>query len=170
MLELKRVGEGLEILDVLVADTANLPAKRTLLDHSRAISGWVEGTGNSIVEVPGAGTTPEEFQTAIDTVNAIARSGGVEKWACEWYSYKFQMAYTYLTWATAAGGPQDSRKRPSAKGQLQPIVQELGSQFRGGNGVPGVDGTCQDAGAEIAASYGADALRSRMFWLWTKVQ
>lgn len=170
LLELKRVDEGLEILDALVGDTANLPAKRTLLNHSRAISGWVEGTGNSVVEVPGAGTTPEEFQTAIDTLNAIARSGSVEKWACEWYSYKFQMAYTYLTWATAAGGPQDSRKRASSKGQLQPIVQELGSQFRGGNGVPGVDGTCQDAEAGIAASYGADALRSRMFWLWTKVQ
>ncbi len=170
LLELKRVDEALGILDALVTDEANLPAKRTLLDHARAISGWVEGTGNEIVEVPGAGTTPEEFQKAIDTVHAISRSGGVEKWACEWYGYKFQMAYTYLAWATAEGGPQDSRKRASAKGQLQPLVQELGSQFQGGDGVPGVDATCQDADPELARALGGDALRSRMFWLWTKVQ
>jgi len=168
LLELQKASEAYPILKELVADSRDLPSKQTVLDYCRSITGWVSGEAFNMQFVPGAGTTEAEFQGAVDTLDKVANS--VEKWECEWYAYKFQIAYAFYVWATAEGGPKDSRKLESVKNQLAPLQLELGSQFQGGKGVPGVDANCDAAPPELAALYGGEVLRQRYVWLWQKAQ
>ena len=168
LLELHRTGEAHAILSVLVGRTDRKPSKRTLLDYTRAVTGWVEGDAFDIRIVPGAGLTAAELRDATEKLNAMA--GGVEKkWTCEWYDLKFRLAYGYHVWATAEGGPRDSRKQDTARAQLDVLVQDLGADFRGSAHVPGVDRTC-DEDPERAPALGEDVLRRRLVWLWKKVR
>lgn len=167
-LQLHMVPEAYGILTELMTSLVKRPSKRTVIDYARSITGWLEGTATDIRVVPGAGKTEADFRDAVDKINALA--GSVDaKWSCEWYGYKFQAAYAYFTWATAEGGPKDSRYREEAKKQLAVLVQELGPQFKGKAGVDGVGETC-DADAEFSAEYGQDILRRRFVWLWGKVK
>ncbi|MEO2093612.1 MAG: hypothetical protein ABGY71_06050, partial [bacterium] len=63
-------------------------------------------------------------------------------------------------------GPQDSKKLEVLKSQLDVLFQELGPQFKGEAGVPGVGQSCDDS--EFAAELGQDVLRRRLVWLWKK--
>jgi len=167
-LEQQKVAEAHAILSQLMISTVARPSKRTATDYARAVLGWVTGDAAEIIEVPGAGQTEEEFAEATDKLNILANSVD-EKWTCEWYALKFQLAYGYYRWATAEGGPQDSNKENVAQQQLSALVQPLGSNFKGESGVPGVDQTC-DEDPENAAEYGEDVLRRRLVWLWGKVK
>ena len=101
----------------------------------------------------------------VSTLNAIANNKtAVEKWTCEWYAYKFQLAYTYYVYATAEWGPQDQRKRDAARRQLDVIVQELGALFNG------VEESCSESEAELKAMHADNTLRRRFTWLWGKVK
>lgn len=167
-LEQQRVAEANAILSELVISTVGKPSKRTLLNYTRSVIGWVTGNAASIEEVPGAGQDDAAFLDACDKLNSISNSVD-EKWACEWYSYKFQLAYGYYKWATAEGGPKDSKKKEAAKQQLGALVQPLGTDFKGKDGVPGVGDTC-DGHAELGAELGSDVLRRRFVWLYGKVR
>jgi tetratricopeptide (TPR) repeat protein len=167
-LEQQRVAEAHAILAELVASIVSKPSKRTLLNYTRSVIGWITGNAAEIQEVPGAGQTEDAFKDACDKLNSIANSVD-EKWACEWYSLKLQLAYGYYKWATAEGGPKDSRKQEAAKQQLSALVQQLGNDFKGKPGVPGVNDVC-DQSAEFTGELGSDILRRRLVWLWGKVK
>lgn len=166
-LELLEVPKAYAILTDLVASDDRKPSKRTLLDFTRAVIGWVQGNASNIEEVPGAGQSEDDFRDATDKLNALANSVDM-KWTCEWYELKFHLAYGYYKWATAEGGPKDSKMKEAAQRQLSALVQQLGNDFKGQNGVPGVNETCEGE-AGYAASLGEDVLRRRMVWLWQKV-
>lgn len=162
LLELHRPAEALEILRPLARDTEDLPSKQVVVDYCRAITGWTEARENTIEIVPGAGSTAEEFQEAIDILDKISNS--VDKWRCEWYGYKYQLAYTYYVWATGEGGPKDSKKKASAKRQLDVLVQEFGPGFQG------VDDACNEAEEPLRSLHGEGRLKRQMVWLWEKVR
>ena len=167
-LELREVPKAYAILTDLIANEGRKPSKRTLLDYTRAVIGWVQGSASNIEEVPGAGQTKEDYSDATDKLNALANSVDM-KWTCEWYELKFHLAYGYYKWATAEGGPKDSKKKDAAKRQLSALVQQLGNDFKGQSGVPGVNETCEGE-ADYAGRLGEDVLRRRMVWLWQKVK
>lgn len=167
LLHLQRVAEAHEILAGLMASLTGKPSKRTVLNYARSVTGWVTGDAAEIIEVPGAGQTEEAFREATDKINALANSVD-EKWACEWYSLKFMQAYGYYKWATAEGGPKDSKKQETAKKQLDALIQPLGTNFKGKAGVDGIDKSCDNS--ELARTLGEDVLRRRMVWLWGKVK
>ena len=127
-------------------------------------TGWIDGAAGEINIVPGAASDAAEFDEVVTTLNAIANSRAVEKWTCEWYGYKFQLAYTYYVYATAEGGPQDSRKKDAARRLLDVIVQELGVTFNG------VEESCSEAESDLKNIYGDNILRRRFSWLWGKVK
>lgn len=169
MLEQQKVAQAFALLTPLVTDETSKPTKRTVLDYCRAVTGWVGGAPREIKIVPGAGTTVEEFERATQVLNNIALALP-EKWACEWYAYQFQLAYAFYVRATADWSPdKDSKQRETAKKILSTLVVELGPDFRG-KGVDGVDTACMAAGPELARDYGGDVLRSRLAWLWGKLQ
>jgi len=166
-LEQQKVEDANAILSNLMISLTTRPSKRTVLNYARSVTGWVTGNAAEIVEVPGAGQTVEAFQEACDKLNALANSVD-EKWACDWYNLKFQLAYGYYKWATAEGGPKDDSKKNAAHGQLNALIQPLGSNFKGKDGVPGVGQSC-DEDPEWAGELGDDVLRRRLVWLWGKV-
>ena len=159
-----RVAEAHPILAELVASSVKKPSQRTLLDYTRSVTGWVEGTAIEMREVPGAGLDAATFADATDKLNSLANSVD-PKWSCEWYALKFQLAYGYYKWASAEGGPQDSRKRDTARRQLNVLIQELGAQFRGTQEVPGMGLECAED-----PILGKDILRRRFVWLWGRVK
>lgn len=167
LLELHRVPEAHAFLTELVSGEKK-PSKQTLIDYTRSVIGWVEGTAVDISVVLGAGTTEAEFTDVADKLNAMSNAVD-KKWACEWYDLKFRQAYGYYVWATAEGGPKDSRKLEVAKRQLDVLVQELGSEFQGSTSVPGVGQVC-DQDPELAAELGSDTLRRRLVWLWKLIR
>ncbi len=114
--------------------------------------------------IPGAAADGAELDKVIEKFNAISNSKEVDKWTCDWYGYKFQLAYTYYVYATADWGPQDSRKKDSARRQLDVLVQEFGANFTG------IEESCDGAEEELKARYGNSILRRRFVWLWGKVQ
>jgi len=167
-LDIPKVPEAHAILSDLAISTVKMPSKRTLLDYTKSVTGWVTGNATEIRHVPGAGEDKAAFQDATDKLNSLA-NGVDEKWTCEWYSLKFQLAYGYYQWASAEGGPKDSHKLLPAKKQLDALIQELGSQFHGRDGIPGVGQNC-DEDPERASAMGKDVLRRRLVWLWGKVK
>lgn len=162
LLELHRTAEALQILQPLGRDTSDLPSKGVVIDYCRAISGWTEVEENTIEIVPGAGSTAEEFQEVVDLLDKI--SGSVEKWRCEWYGYKYQLAYAYYVWASGEGGPKDSKKKESAKRQLDVLVQEFGPGFQG------VEDACEKAEEPYRSLHGQGRLKRQLVWLWEKVR
>lgn len=171
LLALHKVVEAHEILKDLFEREGEeeRPSKDTVLDYCRSVTGWVEGDNRTFDIVPGAGADDAEFGKVVEVLDQIANSVDA-KWSCEWYDLKYRLAFAYWTRATAEWGPQESKYKSTAEGQLGAIVQELGPQFRGKAGVPGVDENCMEAGGETARVHGGDLLRSRMAWLWSKVQ
>ena len=167
-IEQGRVAEAHAVLAALIASESVTPSKQTLLNYARSVTGWVAGTAAEIIEVPGAGQSVEAFQDACDKLNILSNSVD-EKWACEWYSLKFQQAYGYYKWATAEGGPKDDKKLATAEQQLNALVQQLGPNFKGKSGVDGVNEVCE-ADPVFGPEFGQDVLRRRLVWLWGKVK
>ena len=129
---------------------------------------WVQGTAADIGEVPGAGVTKEDFAAALDTLNAMLNTVP-DKWTCEWYELKFLQAYGYYRWATAEGGPRDSKYNAVAKRLLNSLVQQLGADFKGLPGASGVTESCE-LEERFANRLGKEILRRRFVWLWGKVR
>lgn len=169
LLEQNKVAQAHEILIELTRVQDPKPTKRTVVDYARSVIGWVDGDARNIEIVPGAGTAKEEFDTATQNLDIIAKTLG-SQWTCEWYAYKFEVAYGYYVWATADWSPDKvSSKKDTAKGILNALIVELGPDFRG-KGTQGVDASCEGSDPDLVAEYGKDVLRSRMVWLWTKVR
>jgi hypothetical protein len=178
LLAQQKVAEALEILRDLM-DVEGRPTKQVVVSYCRAVTGWIEGKAGKINMVPGAAADAAELDKVIETLNAISNSQEVDKWTCDWYGYKFQLAYTYYVYATADWGPQDSRKKDSARRQLDVLVQEFGTEFNG------IEEACGDADLEAAVEseditreqaedlkkrFGDNVLRRRYVWLWREVQ
>jgi tetratricopeptide (TPR) repeat protein len=164
LLAQKQVPEALELLRDLKNVEGGKPSKEIILSYCRAVTGWIDGAAGEINIVPGAGSDAADFDEVVTTLNAIANSKAVEKWTCEWYAYKFQLAYTYYVYATAEGGPQDSRKKDAARRLLDVIIQELGVTFNG------IEESCSEADSELKGVHGDNILRRRFSWLWGKVK
>lgn len=153
-LELGNVADAFEILDGLVPDPDDKEKKaasQTVQDYCRAVTGWVTGGEGEFREVPGVGD-PALFEKATDWLVKISNS--MEKWECEWYGRKFELAYAYYQW-----GKVDSAKTDTAMRQIATLRTELGNELRGGDGIPGIQDTCGD-----------DVLRQRFMTLWDLVQ
>jgi hypothetical protein len=164
LLAQKKVAEALVIFRELMDEPDAKPTKRIVLGFCRSVSGWIEGEGNKIDMIPGAGADAAEFDRVIATYNAISNSKEVDKWTCDWYGYKFDLTYTYYVYATADWGPQDSRKKDAAKRQLDVLVQEFNTSFAG------IEDSCASEEGELKVRFGDDILRRRFVWLWGKVQ
>jgi len=142
LLALREVDRAAEILTEIVPD--GKPSSRTALDYCRALTGWVEGDADEIVEVVGIGGQ-ENFEAANELYIQLSRS--VEKWTCEWYQIKFDLAYAYYAW-----GKLDSSKRESARRQVQQMKSDLSDDL-----------------TDIATQCGDEVLRKRYLWLWSKL-
>lgn len=165
LLEQQKVSEAYVILNDLMADSEKNPtSKRTLLNWIRSVTGWVEGDSTPLVIVPGVGSTAAEFDEAVSKLNALLNSSA-DKYSCEAYGLRFQMAWAYYACATAEGGPQLSDRKASARRQLEPLAlaPEIGSDFHG------VDDRCE-TDKELKSVYGGGALQARFQWLWDKVK
>jgi len=163
LLAQKEVAEALEILRELM-DLEGKPTKQIVISYCRAVTGWIEGESGKINVIPGAGADAAEFDRVVQTLNAISNSKEVDKWTCDWYGYKFDLAYTYYVYATAEWGPQDSRKKDAAHRQIDVLVQEFSSDFSG------IEESCDNDEPELKGRFGDDILRRRFVWLWGKVQ
>jgi len=153
-LELGNVADAFEILDQLVPDPDDKDKKaasQTVLDYCRAVTGWVTGGEGEFREVPGVGDAAL-FEKATSWLAKITNS--MEKWQCDWYGRKFELAYGYYQW-----GKVDSAKKESAMRQVATLRTELGNDLRGGGGIPGIQDACGD-----------DVLRQRFMTLWDLVQ
>jgi len=165
LLEQQKVAEGYAILTPLLADDAvNRPSKRTVLNWVRSVIGWVDGDKTPFTIVPGVGSQVEEFDAVVSKLNAMLNAGA-DKYSCEAYGLRFQMAWAYYACATAEGGPKLSDRKASAQRQLAPLAQapEIGDDFHG------VEDRCE-TDEEFAAVYGGGALQNRFKWLWEKVK
>ena len=163
LLAQQKVAEALVILRDLMEDEGR-PTKLVVLNYCRAVTGWIEGGPGEINIIPGAAADSAELDKVIEKFNAISNSKEVDKWTCDWYGYKFDLAYTYYVYATADWGPQDSRKKDSARRQLDVLVQEFGTNFTG------IEESCDSADDDLKARFGNSILRRRFVWLWGKVQ
>ncbi|MCP3918266.1 MAG: tetratricopeptide repeat protein [bacterium] len=156
LLELGRVADAKTILHPLATNDEKRASKRVLILWARSIAGWLEGSGNDIKEVVGAGGSDEEFQAVISKLDAISKSG--DKWvSCEWYEHKFMIAYTYYAWSK-----QDSRKLDSAQKQLAVIESEMEEP-----NFAQIDGFCMGEETEPAlrGRLGEGVLQSWYRWL-----
>lgn len=165
LLEQQKVAEGYAILNPLMADdAANRPSKRTVLNWIRSVIGWVEGRSTPFTIVPGVGSNVEEFDEAVSKLNAMLNALG-DKYSCEAYDLRFQMAWAYYACATAESGPQLSDRKGSSKRQLAPLAQapEIGEDFHG------VEDRCS-TDEEFGSEFGGGTLQNRFTWLWEKVK
>ncbi len=160
LLENNKVEEAKAILAPLVMDESAKPTKRTVLNFSRAVAGWLigGGPGNPVQEVAGAGGSDEEFQAAVD---ALYRIWQRDKWQCQWYEYRLMHLWTYVAWSR-----QDSRKKEVAKSQF--------TQFKAVFDKPGyiqVDQACEeDPDPALRARLGGGVLQSRLQYLERQVK
>lgn len=143
-LKLHDVQKAAAVLGPLVE--AEVASAETAHNYARALTGWVEPAegGDGYVIVPGVGGTPENFEKGTDIYIKLAGSMREEKWETPWYDMKFDLAFGYWRW-----GEIDSSKKESAKGQLENLIPELGSDF----------GVIED-----------DEVRARYRWLWSQVR
>ena len=155
LLEQKRVPEALEVLDPLVPDPDDKddprrPGASTVRHWARAISGWVEGDADTIVEVPGAGADDAAFEKATKLYLQLTRQEEREnKWECAWYELKFENFYAFYRW-----GQLDSSKLASTKGFLEDLRS-----------------AAQDPEfLLVTEKCGGETLRKRFLWLWDKVR
>tara|TARA_R110002126_G_scaffold11114_28_gene50521 strand:- start:1530 stop:4373 length:2844 start_codon:yes stop_codon:yes gene_type:complete len=105
-------------LDPLVLDDDNRPTRAVLNDWSRALTGWIEMENGRLIEIPGASGSADDFQLAVDKLDALSRSRTLTKWVdCSWFEIKFRVAFTYYAWSRI-----DSSKLSSVQSQLSQIT------------------------------------------------
>ncbi len=164
LLRLKKVPDAHAVLTPLVMSEGAKPARQTVMDWTRALSGWLEGGGDQgpIVEIPGAGGTVEQFERAIKSLNAISKGSDFTAFTtCGWYEVKFLQTYTYYAWSK-----EDSSKASSISSQLNAIASQLSSKDWSD-----VENWCADpegGDASILERLGGNVLRDRYRWLQRK--
>ena len=144
LLELKEVRDAAKLLTELMADPAKPPGSKTQRNYSRAISGWIEGDESEIIEIPGVGGE-EAFTAAAAILIKLAKRA--ESFDSDWYTLKFELAYTYYQWSQI-----DGKKLQSAKNVVGTLKSDLST------GLPEITETC-----------GNDILRQRFLWLDKKL-
>ena len=162
LLEQKRVEEAKAELTPLVKTQGARPFKATVLNWARSVTGWTEGTGLEIVEVPGAGGTPEEFDDIAGRIDSIAKGMDVE-WGCEWYELKFRLFYTYYIL-----GQQDGKALAKCK-DLMANIENIADDPNWEQ----VDVKCNDeeeTSPELREALGNQTLRQRFIWLKGKLR
>jgi thioredoxin-like negative regulator of GroEL len=143
-LKQKKVREAADLLVRLMDETAT-PSRQTARDFAAAMTGWVEGEGREVVEVPGIGGA-ENLEKAAGILVKLANSE--DKWTASWYELKFDVAYAYYQW-----GQVDGKKLVSAKEQIEQLQTDLSDDL---------------AGIREACG-GDDTLRQRFLWLLSKL-
>ncbi len=152
LLELKRVPEAYAVLDPLIPKEESDTRKAssiTVGSWCRAVTGWLEGDGTTIVEVPGTGGL-EDLEIATGFLRKLTDSEGAsEKYTADWYQLKFETAYAYWQW-----GKDDSEQTSNAKVLIENL-QSLTADTRLG---------------DVADKCGNDTLQRRFLWLLDKVR
>ncbi len=144
LLELKEVRDAAELLTELMGNKTKPPSSRTQRNYARAISGWVEGDESQMIEIPGVGGE-EAFPLATDRLQTLEDRS--EKWLCDWYQLKFELAYAHYQWSLV-----DGKRIAGAQAILKQFKSDLS---------PGL--------AEISEACGDDVLRQRFLWLDKKL-
>lgn len=149
-----RVPEAFQLLDPLVPDPGDAADARrvsaaVVRSWCRAVSGWVEGDAQSLVEVPGVGGGENLARAVLQWHRLISAEAVEGKWECAWYELKFELAYAYQQWSQA-----DSSKRELAERVLFELRQLA-------------DDPEFDA---VASRCGDDVLKTRFQWLWQQVR
>lgn len=159
LLENHKIAEAKEVLAPLMLDPDSNPSKTTIINFTKAISGWLTGGGDggAVQEVPGAGGTEEEWQAALDSMHMLAQR---DKWSCQWYEYKLMHLYTYYAW-----GKQDSRKLDNGKSQFVAFA----SNFENDDFSP-IGEICEEADPALKARTGGGVLQDRMEYLARKLR
>lgn len=158
LLALGRTGEARQILEPLATDESQAPSKDTVIAFCRAMVGWIEVEDGRVRAVRGAAETADDLQAAINLYAKLDRVP--DPWTCEWYAYKFQIAYAYHVWATADGGPKDAARLENLRRQLRQITVEITVSFEH------VDKACAQAEARATqAIHGQGSLRAKFRWL-----
>lgn len=142
----RKVAEAVALLEPLKEHFTAQSAE----DYALCLTGWaereVENGQERFVVVPGVATTPEQFaegeQALVKLLGSLAAKPG--KWTDPWYEMKFNLAFAYLRW-----GQIDSKKKSSAKGQLENLIPDLGRDF----------GLIE-----------SESVRSKYQWLWSQVK
>jgi len=143
-LKLRDVQRAAEVLKPLIE--AEIATAETARTYARALCGWMEPAedGDGYVIVPGVGGTDENFNEGTDILIQLAGSMREEKWTSPWYELKLDLAFAYWRW-----GEIDSAKKESAKGQIENLRADVGSDF----------GLIED-----------DEIRARFLWLRSQVR
>lgn len=150
-LALKKVGEAAALLEPIVNAEGAKPSKLAARDWARAVTGWVEGTGTEILEIPGIGdqaTLPKAAEILVQLANTA------DKWSCDWYGLQFEVAYAYFRW-----GQLQANQLAVAKGLIEQIRLDLSV---------GLDDPSK-GWLEIDKSCGSEVLRQRFLWLSRKL-
>ena len=148
----KRVAEAFEVLDAIVPDPGAQQKGRpgAVEDWCKAVTGWIEGEGNQIAEIPGLGGK-ENFEKAMKHLQSLenlatSRHG---KWtSCEWYAARFDLIYGYYKY-----GQADSALLAAAKRQMDTLKTDLSADLR-----------------EVEENCGDETLRRRYLWLDGKLR
>ncbi len=144
-LMLRKVRDAAELLDPLMQDEEYQGGRQAARDYGLALTGWVEGSGSDLVEIPGIGdaeSIPRAAKILLDLENAER-----DKWTCAWYQLKFEVAYAYYRW-----GQFDGKKLDSARTQIEQLEADLS---------PGMK--------EIAEACGDPVLQNQFQWLKSKL-
>ncbi len=151
LLEQTKVPEAFEVLDSLVPDPddesdTRKPSAEVVENWCRSVCGWVTGSADEIVEVPGVGGA-DNFEKAL--TYWLRLESREDKWTCAWYRLTFGRTYCSYQWSKL-----DSSKSSSAKARIEELRQFLED--------PGLGPIAEECGDEV--------LRKRFLWLWDKVK
>jgi TolA-binding protein len=152
LLAQKRVPEAFQVLNPLVpADGSRKPSATVVRDWCKAVTGWVEGDGTRLIEVPGVGGA-DNLPRVADYLGQLAsaeKQSGAGAWSCPWYGLTFEGAYAQYQWARI-----DATRIETAKRVVQGLVDFLGDETF----------------ADVRAKCGDAELQRRFQWLWGKVR
>ncbi|MEM7516672.1 MAG: hypothetical protein AAF368_07090, partial [Planctomycetota bacterium] len=157
LLRQNKLAEGYEILKPLATGEAK-PSKRTLLDYTRAVLGWVEGSGANPVVVPGAVQDPAAAQHAYEKLLQVSKRE--ESWTADWYPLNFDVLY-----AMYVRSELDSNVKASAK----QAMDRFSSNFLDDPQFNRIQETMDEASPELKRLYGDDLMRRRYLWLRRKL-
>jgi len=149
----RKTAEARAVLEPIALEGAS---KETTRAWCLSVIGWPQEDGSGGYEVvPGAGETAEDYSAVIDKLAALR--GVEDRWGCRFYGDKFMIAWGYYVW-----GELDSRKRESAKEQIQNMANLLGEPD-----LASIDAACdsEETPKDVRAAFGNGVLRARFLWL-----
>lgn len=156
LLQQRKVPEANAILAPLIPDpdddSAKKPSSRTSELWCRSVTGWLEGSGREVIEVPGIGGA-ENFAKAskywTKLIGQCENRDDEGKWSCPWYELKSLRAYNFLKW-----GELDSNQKKLGKKIIDDMIV-----FMEGDKKMGL----------VAEACGDDTLQNRLIWLYRKL-